>query len=164
MHQAKGWLGITAVPGRERCTQVCTSHLWRQVSKTSLGQRITYVGPQGTTRGLSVPWPALQVPPREQSLGWGNKRDKSERLRKLCCRMCQGVYHGNGKQGLKAMHTNICIPVCELWCFILIEYQQRYPAGMNCSKIQTLACHRSTSMGTLQMEGGDVLGLIPEAC
>ena len=62
------------------------------------------------------------------------------------------------------MHTDVCTDVCELWCFILIEYQQQYPAGTNCSKIQALACHRSTSMGTLQMEGGEVLELIAEAC
>lgn len=52
--------------------------------------------------------------------------------------------------------------VCELWCFT--EYQQRQPAGPNCSKIQALACHSSTSTGTAGMEGGEVLELMAEAC
>lgn len=45
---------LSAVPSQKRRAQVCTSHLWRQVSKASPRQRVTYVGLQGTTQGLSV--------------------------------------------------------------------------------------------------------------
>lgn len=35
---------------------------------------------------------------------------------------------------------------------------------MKCFKIQALKCHRSTSVGVLQVDGNEVLDLIAEAC
>jgi len=109
---SQGPAGHHRGPGRERCTRSAPA---------TRGGRSQKPGAKGHLRwspgNLSVPGPSPGK--------LGEYLGQNESLRKLCCGMIRvfiAAMEGRGCRPCVQIFAYVC--VCELWCFILIKYQQ----------------------------------------